>query len=72
MNLRGQHKNNKKKKTTTTQNVCLTTTTCGEAAQTLASASDEWGQCREAQATSPVLRVRTRLEFPEDNLRGLM
>lgn len=59
MNQRGQLITTKT--TTTAQNVCLTTTTCGEAAQTLASASSEWGHCRGTQATSLVLRVGTRL-----------
>ena len=43
----------------------LTTTAGGQVAQTLASAISEW-------AASSVLRVRTRHECPEDNLRELM
>ena len=45
---------------------------CGEAAQKFTSGSSEWGLGREAWADSSVLRVRTRLECPEDNLRELM
>ena len=48
---------------------CLTTTPSGEVAQTLASATRNWGLNREAWAA--VLRVRTRPECPEDNLREL-
>ena len=48
---------------------CLTTTPSGEVAQTLASATSKWGLNREAWAA--VLRVRTRPECPEDNLREL-
>ena len=50
----------------------LTATTSGEAAQTLASTSSEWGLGREARAASLVFRVKIRLECPEDNLMGLM
>ena len=35
-----------------------------------ASATSEWGLCREAQAPSLVLRVRTGPECPEDNMRS--
>ena len=43
-----------------------------EAAQMLIATSRKWGLGTEAWATYIVLRVRTRLECPEDNLRGLM
>ena len=42
----------------------------GEVAQTLTSATSEWGLCREAQAASLVRRVRTGPECPEDNMRS--
>ena len=48
----------------------LTATLSREAAQTLASATSKWGLNREVRAA--LLRVRTRPEFPEDNLRELM
>ena len=54
-----------------TQNTCLITTASGEVAQKLASATNEWGLGRELQAALSVLRVRTRSECPEDNLREL-
>ena len=41
-----------------------------EAAQMLMATSRKWGLGTEAWATYMVLR--TRLECPEDNLRGLM
>ena len=41
----------------------------GEAAQILAPATSKWGLGREAQAA--LLRVRTRPECPEGNLREL-
>ena len=56
---RGRKKKNKN------QNMLLTTTAGGQVAQTLASAISEW-------EASSVLRVRTRHECPEDNLRELM
>ena len=40
--------------------------------QTLAPTSSGWGLGREVWAASLVLRVRIRLECPEDNLRELM
>ena len=49
----------------------LTATPSKEVAQTLASATHEWGLDREAWAASLVLRVRTGPECPEDNLREL-
>ena len=54
------------------QNTCLITTPSGEVAQMLMSTISEQGLDREVQAASLVLRVRTGLECPEDNLRGLM
>ena len=52
----------------------LTTTTSRdrEVAQSLLSITSEWGLGREARTASPFLRVRTRLECPENNLRELM
>ena len=47
----------------------LTATPSREVAQTLVSTSGEQGLNREAQAA--LLRVRTRPECPEDNLREL-
>jgi len=41
----------------------------GEAAQTPASTTSKWGLGREVQAA--LLRVRTRPECPESNLREL-
>ena len=43
-----------------------------EATQMLTATSSKWGLGMEAWATSTVLRVRTRLECREGNLRGLM
>ena len=57
-NLRGQHNWERKKKKQNPQNRCLTAAPSGEVAQ-----------IREAQAA--LLRVRTRPECPEDNLREL-
>ena len=42
-------------------NTHLTATTCREVTQRLKSTICEWGLGREAQATSSVLRARTRL-----------
>ena len=50
----------------------LIITISGEVAQMLVSTTTEWGPYREAQAASSFLRVRTRLECLEDNLRELM
>ena len=47
----------------------LTTTPSREVAQTLTITSNKWGLNREVQAA--LLRVRTRPECPEDNLREL-
>ena len=47
----------------------LTATPSGEVAQMLASGTSKWGLNREAQTT--LLRVRTRPECPEGNLREL-
>ena len=49
--------------------MCLTATPSGEVAQMLASTTSKWGLNREARAA--LLRVRTRPECPEDNLREL-
>ena len=49
--------------------MCLTATPSGAAAQTLASLTSKWGRDREAWAA--LLRVRTRPECPEGNLREL-
>ena len=48
----------------------LTATPSGEVAQTLPSAGSEWGLNREGRVA--LLRVRTRPEWHEDNLRELM
>ena len=53
------------------QNMCLTTTISREVAQPLTSTSSDWGLGREAWAALLVLRVRTGLECPEENLKGL-
>ena len=59
-----------------TQDTHLTTTTStdGEVAQTLKSTtmSGVGGLGREAQTASLVLRVRIKLEGPDDNLRELL
>ena len=55
-----------------TQNMCLTATTSGKVVQMLVYVTTEWELGREAQAASLVLRVRTRFECPEYNLRDLM
>ena len=49
--------------------MCLTATPSGEVAQSLASATSKRGLNREAQAA--LLRVETRSEWLEDNLREL-
>ena len=49
--------------------MCLTTTPSREVAQMLASATSKRGLNRKARAA--LLRVRTRPECPEDNLREL-
>ena len=49
--------------------MCLTATPSEEVAQMLTSTTSKWGLSREAQAA--LLRVRTRPECPEDNLREL-
>ena len=49
--------------------MCLMVTPRGEAVQTPASATSKHGLGREAQAA--LLRVRTRPECPEGNLREL-
>ena len=52
------------------QNRRLTATPSREVAQTLASATSQWGLNREERAA--LLRVRTGPECPEGNLRELM
>ena len=54
------------------QTTCLTATISRGEAQMLMSVSSQWGLGAEAQATLSVPTVRTGLECPEDNLRGLM
>ena len=49
--------------------MCPVVTPSGEAAQTPASATSKWGLGREVRAA--LLRVRTRHECPEGNLRKL-
>ena len=68
-NLRGQHNQEEKKKKYPPQITHLTTTPRGEVAQTLPSATSKRGLNREARAA--LLRVRTRPECPEKNLREL-
>ena len=53
------------------QNMCLTATINREVVQPLTSTSRDWGLGREAWAALLVLRVRTGLECPEENLKGL-
>ena len=62
-NITGRRKKKKQ------QTKHLTATPSREVAQTLVSTSGEQGLNREAQAA--LLRVRTRPECPEDNLREL-
>ena len=70
-NLRGQHNwKDKKKKNPREYVPNHTISRDGEVAQTLKSATSDWGLRREAQAASLVLRVRTGPECPEDNLRS--
>ena len=49
-----------------------TTIASRELAQMLMSTTNKWGLGREVWAASSVLRVRTRPEYPENNLRELM
>ena len=49
-----------------------TTIASRELAQMLVSTTSEWGLGREVWAASSVLRVRTRPEYRENNLRELM
>ena len=65
-NLRGQHNREKK---INAQNMCLITTLSREVTQMLKSATSKQELNREVQAA--LLRVRTRPECPEDNLREL-
>ena len=63
----------KKRKTiTNTQNAHLTATASGQVAQMFMSFTRQWGLGREVWGTSSVLRVGTKPECPEDNLRELM
>ena len=50
--------------------MCLMATPSREVAQTLTSTTSKWGLNREAWAA--LLRLGTRPECPEDNLRRLM
>ena len=61
----------RKKKKKKAQNTHLTTTTRGDrkVAQLLVSTTSEWGLGKEEHTQSSVLRVRTRPECHEDNLR---
>ena len=68
-NLRGQHNWEEKKKNP--QNTHLIATASREAAQMLTSTASQWREDREGRAATLVLRVRTRSECPEDNLREL-
>ena len=68
-NLRGQHNQEEKINKYNPQITCLTATPSGEVAKTLASATSKQGLNREAWAA--LLRVRTRPECPESNLREL-
>ena len=68
-NLRGQH-NREEKKKKTPQITHLLATPSGEVAQTLSSTSSKRGLNREG-GLGCILRVRTRPECPEDNLREL-
>ena len=72
-NLRGQHnwEGKKKQKTTTTTTQNTHPTVSEEVAQRLESATSEQGLDRKARPAQSVLRVRTRPECPEDNLREL-
>ena len=49
--------------------MCLTVTPMGEVAQRLTSTTSKWGLNREVRAA--LLRVRSRPECPEGNLREL-
>ena len=68
-NITGRKQTNKQKQT---QNTRLTVTVSEEVAQRLTSATSEQGLDREARPAQSMLRVRTRPECPEDNLRELM
>ena len=73
LNLGGQHnweeRKKKKEKKNNPQNICLTATPSGEVAQALTSATSEQGA--KHGGTGCMLRVRTRPECPEGNLRVL-
>ena len=74
-NLRGQHNreetNRQTNKNKKTQNTCLTATVSEEVAPRFTSATSEQGLDMEARPAQSMLRVRTRPECPEDNLREL-
>ena len=67
-NLTGQY--NQEDKKNNPQNMRLNATPSGEVAQTLVSATSERGATQGGLGC--MLRVRTRPECPEDNLRELM
>ena len=67
-NLRRQH--NREGKTKKPQIMCPTTTPSREVAQTLVFTTSKQGLNREVRAA--LLRIRTRPECPEGNLRELM
>ena len=67
-NITGRKQTNKQKQT---QNTRLTVTVSEEVVQRLTSATSEQGLDREARPAQSMLRVRTRPECPEDNLREL-
>ena len=60
-----------RKKKKNPQNTHLIATASREAAQMLTSTASQWREDREGRAATLVLRVRTRSECPEDNLREL-
>lgn len=72
-NLRGHitRKTQNKTKQKTHRICILTATASAGAAQMLQAARSKWGRDREAWAASSVLRVKTKLECPDNNMRGL-
>ena len=68
---RATYPGEKKNNNDNPQNMRLTATASREVTQRLMSTTSEQRLDREAQAASWVLRVRTRPECPEDNLREL-
>ena len=71
-NLSKKHNWKKQANKQNPHRTCLNAITHGEMAQRLLSTSSKWGLGREMRAASLVLRLRTGLGCPEDNLRGLM